>query len=263
MQPEASDSPATRPKASHCRRERRAVTSRSLPPECPAWVSPSAHPEMSCRPGAALQRTSARVLQRSPRHMPRCRHSPGLLALPRSRLLASARRLSRVWPARGRGGITTRAGTYPMATRGCPCAASDSTRQRAAASGAPGGCAASEIRRIGGSERHAGPTVGMLVRGQLATSSKPASSKKHAGRASPLDAPSGAHLAGYSRRHLRRTNPLQNSRLKTCFQKRNGLSICSCAPYYWDNSQPRQLLASGVCPMISRAARCRTGERGS
>ena len=52
MQPEASDSPATRPKASHCRRERRAVTSRSLPPECPAWVSPSAHPEMSCRPGA-------------------------------------------------------------------------------------------------------------------------------------------------------------------------------------------------------------------
>ena len=132
MQPEASDSPATRPKASHCRRERRAVTSRSLPPECPAWVSPSAHPEMSCRPGAALQRTSARVLQRSPRHMPRCRHLPGLLALPRSRLLASARRLSRVWPARGRGGITTRAGTYPMATRGCPmcCFGLDASARR-------------------------------------------------------------------------------------------------------------------------------------
>jgi hypothetical protein len=31
----------------------------------------------------------------------------------------------------------------------------------------------------------------------------------------------------------------------------------------WANSQQRRLLASGACPMISCAASCRTGERGS
>jgi hypothetical protein len=31
----------------------------------------------------------------------------------------------------------------------------------------------------------------------------------------------------------------------------------------WANSQLRRLLASGACPMISYAASCRTGERGS
>jgi hypothetical protein len=41
-----------------------------------------------------------------------------------------------------------------------------------------------------------------------------------------------APISDPHRRMGRATKALENRCLKTCFQKRNGLSICSCHPYY-------------------------------
>lgn len=260
MHPAASSSPAPRPKLSHCRRERRAVTSGSLPPECPTWASRSVHPEgrapaggpaaQSCRsfpaPGVAndLVRQACRPLRRTRSSSARDHSARG------SRVgvePASQRRRERIQWRHVAAGVLLGLDASALLLDAGPHASSEPPRKT--------------LHRTRTSQTfraNAGPTLGMIVRDQLATRSKPASSKNmRAERAL------WTTLRRTEPTQLGRTNPLQNSRLKTCFQKTNGLSICSCAPYYWDNSQPRQLLASGVCPMISRAARCRTGETGS
>ena len=190
MQPAASNSPATRPKPSHCRRERPAVTTRSLPPECPAWASPSGHPVAFA---ARNQAHPAQPCGSFTAHgAPFRAHGQACRPLRRSRSPLDARRLRSVAQPRGsRGGIAPAAGTSPMVTRRSRCAvlgldasAVPDHHQRARPSSEPRACSASGIWRTGRSTRDAGPTVGAFVRGR----SPPARNRqleKHPGRASP------------------------------------------------------------------------------